>query len=294
MKSSNGPGLVVNNIQHRIYTIRGVQVIIDRDLAEIYNVETRRLNEQVRRNITRFPSEFMFQLTKEEMEDWMSQIAISNKEKMGIRKTPFAFTEQGVAMLSSVLHSKTAIQVSIQIMNVFIKMRNFISTNASIFQRLDTVEKRQYFTNTKLDKVFELIESREIKPKKGIFFDGQVFDAYVFISNLVKQAKNSVVLVDNYIDESILTLFSKRAKNCTVTIYTNSLSRQLKLDLEKHNAQYPPIEIKVFRNSHDHFLILDNKEVFHIGASLKDLGKKWFAFSKFNKNALKILDKLKD
>ena len=116
----------------------------------------------------------------------------------------------------------------------------------------------------------------------------------MFISNLVKQAKNSVVLVDNYIDESILTLFSKRAKNCTVTIYTNSLSRQLKLDLEKHNAQYPPIEIKVFRNSHDHFLILDNKEVFHIGASLKDLGKKWFAFSKFNKNALKILDKLKD
>jgi len=207
MENSNISGLVVNNIKYRIYTIRGVQVIIDRDLAEIYNVETRRLNEQVRRN---------------------GRLDVANCDRFEALKystsLPYVFTEQGVSMLSAVLRSKTAVQISVQIMDAFVDMRKFINNNASVFQRLDIIEKKQYRVDSKLDKVFELIESRELKPKKGIFFDGQVFDAYVFISNLVKQAKNSIVLVDNYIDESTLTLFSKRAKHCIVTIYTNSLS----------------------------------------------------------------------
>lgn len=283
-----------DSIKNKIYTIRGMQVMLDRDLAELYGVETRVLNQAVKRNSARFPEEFMFQLTKDEIENWMSQIVISNKELMGMRKMPFVFTEQGVSMLSAVLKSEIAVSISIKIIKSFVEMRRFISNNALIFQRLDSLEQKQFKTDNKVEAILNAIEDKSIKPKQGIFYDGQVYDAYVFVSDLIKSANESIVLIDNYIDESILTLLSKRNVNVKATIYTKNITKQLELDLQKHNAQYPHIKVKKFDSSHDRFLLIDEKEVYHIGASLKDLGKKWFAFSKFDKSVLSILEKLEE
>ena len=280
------------DIRAKIYTIRGLQVMLDRDLAELYGVETRRLNEQVKRNSERFPNEFMFQLTKQELENWISQFATSNKELMGLRKLPFAFTEQGVSMLSAVLKSKSAIEMSIQIIKSFVAMKKFISNNALIFQRLDILEQKQFLTNEKIDLILSAIEDKSIKPKQGIFYNGQMYDAYVFIATLIKSAKTEIILIDNYIDESVFTLLSKRDKDVKATIYTQNITKELELDFKKHNTQYPPIMLKKFNQSHDRFLILDHIEVYHIGASLKDLGKKWFAFSKLDIENLAILTKL--
>lgn len=280
------------DIKAKIYTIRGLQVMLDRDLAELYGVETRRLNEQVKRNSERFPNEFMFQLTKQELENWISQFATSNKELMGLRKLPFAFSEQGVSMLSAVLKSKSAIEMSIQIIKSFVAMKKFMVNNALIFQRLDILEQKQFLTNEKIDLILSAIEDKSIKPKQGIFYNGQMYDAYVFIATLIKSAKEEIILIDNYIDESVFTILSKRDKDVKATIYTQNITKELELDLKKHNAQYPNIALKKFNQSHDRFLILDQKEVYHIGASLKDLGKKWFAFSKLAIENLAILEKL--
>lgn len=282
-----------DSIKTKIYTIRGMQVMLDRDLAELYGVETRVLNQAVKRNMERFPEEFMFQLTKEETDYWMSQIVISNKERMGIRKMPFVFTEQGVSMLSAVLKSEIAVSISIKIIKSFVEMRRFISNNDLIFQRLDSLEQKQSKTDEKVEAILSAIEDKSIKPKQGIFYDGQVYDAYVFVSDLIKSADESIVLIDNYIDDTVLTLLSKREAKVKAIIYSKNITKQLELDLHKHNAQYPTIELKKFDSSHDRFLIINGKEVYHIGASLKDLGKKWFAFSKFDVGALEILGRLK-
>ncbi len=281
-------------IKNKIYYMRGFQVMFDRDLAELYGVETKRLNEQVKRNIDRFPNEFMFQLTKFELENWKSQFATSNKELIGLRKLPFAFTEQGVSMLSAVLKSDIAVSVSVSIMKSFVQMRKFMSNNTLVFQRLDSLEQKQFKTDEKVDAILDAIESKELKPKQGIFYDGQVYDAYLFVSDLIKSAKKSIVLIDNYCDESVLTLLSKRDADVKTCIYTKNITKELQLDLKKHNTQYQKIELKKFDLSHDRFLILDDRDVYHIGASLKDLGKKWFAFSKFEMDALDILIKLKN
>lgn len=280
-----------NDIQSNIFTIRGLQVMVDRDLAALYEVGTKVLNQAVKRNIERFPEKFRFQLTAEEKTELVTNCDRFDSLKHSTT-SPHVFTEQGVSMLSAVLKSKTAVKVSIQIMDAFVSMRKFIANNAIIFQRLNNIEQKQLITDTKLDKIFEAIEAREIKPKQGIFFNGQIFDAYVFVADLIKTAKTSIVLIDNYVDETVLTLLSKRVKNCQTTIYTKAISKKLQLDLKKHNQQYPPVKIKILKNAHDRFLILDNKDIYHFGASLKDLGKKWFAFSKFEKGALKVLGRL--
>ncbi len=292
-------------IKSKIYHIRNVQVMLDEDLAELYNVETKVLNQAVKRNIERFPAEFMFQLTETEHKNLISQSVASSEfglrsQNVTLEKTrgkhrkylPYVFTEQGVAMLSGVLRSKIAIKVSIQIMNAFVAMRRFIASNAQIFQRLDRVEIKQIEHDQKFEEIFDAIQSKDIQPEKGIFFEGQIFDAYTFISDLVRSAHESIILIDNYIDDSVLTLFSKRNKDVAITIFTKEISKQLSLDIAKYNSQYPPIEVKEFKQSHDRFLIIDNKEVYHFGASLKDLGKKWFAFSKFDKEAFNLMDKL--
>ncbi|MEE8589669.1 MAG: ORF6N domain-containing protein [Sulfurimonadaceae bacterium] len=282
-----------SEIEKKIYTIRGLQVMLDRDLAELYGVETRVLKQAVKRNRERFPDAFMFELKEDEVDTLVSQTVIPSKKFFG-GALPYVFTEQGVSMLSAVLKSKTAIDMSIKIINSFVQMRKFISQNAGIFQRLDDLEQKQQLTDKKLDTVLNAIEDKTLKPKQGIFFDGQIFDAYVFVSELIKSAKSSLVIMDNYVDESVLMLLSKRDYNCKVTIYTKTISKQLQLDLKKYNEQYPPIEIKTFKEAHDRFLIIDDKSVYHIGASLKDLGKKWFAFSKFDKEALALLEKLEE
>lgn len=284
---------VENKVESLIRVIRGQQVMLDRDLAELYGVETRRLNEQVKRNIERFPEDFMFQLTKEEFENWKSQFATSNSIVMGARKRPYAFTEQGVAMLSGVLKSSTAVEANIRIMRAFVSMRHFMVNNAAFFQRLETIEFNQLESNKvqakilahqevqdhRIDEIFRRLDEGMYKPKQGIFFDNQIYDAYSFVSELVKSAKQRIILIDNYVDETVLTLLDKRGENVSATIYTQQISRQLRLDVDRHNSQYPPIEVDVFRRSHDRFLCIDDT-VYHVGASIKDLGKKWFAFSK--------------
>ena len=287
-----------NKLQGLIYTIRGVQVMYDNDLAELYGVEIKRLNEQVKRNRERFPEEFMFQLTDEEFAFLRSQNATLETGRGRHRKyLPYVFTEQGVAMLSAVLRSETAVKISIQIIKAFVAMRKFITTNAQIFHRLDAVEQKQLEhkaeTDEKFDRIFNAIESKEITPKQGVFFDGQIFDAYKFVSDLIRRAKKSIIIIDNYIDDSVLLLLTKRKKSVTVKIFTKTISKQLALDVKKYNSQYPPVEIIKFKYAHDRFIIIDDKEVFHFGASLKDLGKKWFAFSKLEKDAFRLMERLK-
>ena len=290
-KSGNQQLPVENNVESLIRVIRGQQVMLDRDLAELCGVETRRLNEQVKRNIERFPEDFMFQLTSNEFDNLKSQIAISSWG--GVRKLPYAFTEQGVAMLSGVLKSSTAVEANIRIMRAFVSMRHFMVNNAAIFQRLETIEFNQLESNKvqakilahqevqdhRIDEIFRRLDEGMYKPKQGIFFDNQIYDAYSFVSELVKSAKQRIILIDNYVDETVLTLLDKRGENVSATIYTQQISRQLRLDVDRHNSQYPPIEVDVFRRSHDRFLCIDDT-VYHVGASIKDLGKKWFAFSK--------------
>ncbi len=278
------------NIQSRIFTVRGLQVMLDRDLAQLYGVETRVLKQAVKRNIERFPEDFMFELSDIEIDFMVSQSVIPSKKHFGGAK-PFVFTEQGVANLSAILTSKAAIQINIKIMRAFVQMRRFIAQNALIFQKFDQIEQKLLKHDDNFDKIFKAIESRDITPKQGIFFDSQIFDAYVFASELIKSAKKSIILIDNYIDESVLLLLSKRAAGCSAVICTKNITKSLELDLAKHNAQYPKIELKKFDLSHDRFLLIDD-EVYHIGASLKDLGKKWFAFSKMDKSSLDILGRL--
>ena len=297
--------IIKEDISKKIRTFRNTKVMLDSDLAELYGVSTGRLNEAVKRNIDRFPEDFIFQLTSKEFEiliEWtgktstddnrsISQFAISKTRRGGRQKLPFVFTEQGVAMLSGVLKSQRAVQVNIYIMRAFVSMRQFIKNNADLFVRLDVLENKQIKTDKDVKKIFEAISDKRTLKTQGVFYDGQMFDAYLFINDLLKKAKNSIILIDNYIDESVLVLFSS-LKGIQVTIYTDKLTEKLKLDLEKYNAQYSNIEIKQFTRSHDRFLIFDKKEVYHLGASIKDLGKKWFAFSKLDKDSLTILDRL--
>ncbi len=273
------------DIQPLIRIIRGQQVMLDRDLAVLYRVETRVLNQAVKRNLERFPEDFMFQLTKEEFENWKSQFVTSKSIIMGARKLPYAFTEQGIAMLSSVLKSKTAVDVNIRIMRAFVSMRRFIAINSQLVQRLETIEyhqlemkQHQEITDKRIDEVFKRLDAN-IPPMQGVFYDGQVFDAYRFVSDLMRKAKRSIVLIDNYVDETVLTLLDKRTSGVSATIYTQQINAQLQLDINRHNTQYPAIEVNIFKRSHDRFLCIDD-DVYHIGASIKDLGKKWFAFSK--------------
>jgi len=281
----------IEEIQKRIYTVRNVQVMLDEDLAVLYSVGTKVLNQAVKRNKERFPPEFMFQLTKEDMENLRSQFVTSSWG--GRRYLPYAFTEQGVAMLSAVLRSETAIRVSIQIMNAFVAMRRFLQTNAQIFQRLDSLELKQFQTDQKVDYILNAIEQKTVIPKQGIFYDGQVFDAWNFVSNIIRSVQKSIILIDNYIDDTVISLFAKRNKGVTVALLTRNPSQQLKADVEKFNAQYEPILLKDFSAAHDRFLIIDQTNLYHIGASLKDLGKKWFAFSKMDIQAVEMIENLK-
>lgn len=289
--------IAISHIQDHIFTIREMQVMIDSDLAEMYQVELKRLNEQVKRNTERFPEHFCFQLTADEYDYLKSQIATSSGHG-GRRYLPYVFTEQGVSMLSAVLRSKTAIRVSIQIMDAFVQMRKFISQNAGLFQRLDGLEEKQLqfqvATDLRFEQVFKALESKNELPDQGIFFNGQVYDAYAFTAALIRKANKSIILIDNYVDDTVLTLLSKRSEGVSATIYTKSVSKQLRLDLKKHNSQYPEIKMVEFKEAHDRFLILDEKDCYHIGASLKDLGKKWFAFSKMEGMTEMILGKLKN
>ena len=265
-------------IESLIHIIREQQVMLDSDLARLYGVETKVLNQAVKRNIHRFPEDFMFQLTKEEC--LRSQIVTSNGGRGGSRYIPYVFTENGVAMLSSVLRSDKAIEVNINIMRAFSTMRNFLMNNAAIFQRMDQLEMKQLKTDEKVDAILDKLSDND-KPKEGVFFNGQIFDAYALVADLIRQAKTRIVVIDNYIDDSVLVQLSKRKPGGKVDIYDGQISRQLRQDVEKHNEQYPGVTLHKYAKAHDRFIVID-EDVYHIGASLKDLGKKLFAFSKMD------------
>ena len=317
----------LENIENLIHVIRGKQVMLDVDLARLYGVETKRLNEQVKRNMDRFPEDFMFQLSKDEVDFLRSQIAtiengdnnvlrsqIATIENEGnglrsqnasidmrgrhVKYMPYAFTENGVAMLSGVLRSQQAININIQIMRAFTTMRHFIASNAQVFQRLEVIEHTQLSlvahkedTDKKFEEVFRRLDEGNAATKQVIFYDGQIFDAYSFINDRIREANKRIVLIDNYVDDSVLKMLDKRAKDVSAKVYTKFWTPQLPIDIKKHNAQYAPIDVEQFDRAHDRFLCIDDT-VYHIGASLKDLGKKWFAFNRMEQTTDDLLSKM--
>lgn len=288
-------------IESLIHVIRGQQVMIDSDLARLYGVETKYLKRAVKANIKRFPPDFMFELELTEFDSLRCKNCTSNTkpQRGGTRYMPFAFTEQGVAMLSSVLKSDTAIEVNIRIMRAFTAMRSFLINNAHVFQRLETVEHHQLLLqehlsehDRKFEEVLSRLDDKDSEPIEGFFFEGQIFDAYSLISDLIRKASRRIVLIDNYVDDRILKVLTKREEGVSATIYTDPRHSQITNDLRRHNAQYSPVEVRHCSNVHDRFLIIDDT-VYFIGGSIKDLGKKIVAFSQMHQNPDIILARLR-
>jgi hypothetical protein len=290
-------------IESKIFTIRGAQVMLDRDLGEMYQVETRVLNQAVKRNSNRFSEKFRFQLTEDEIEDLKSQIVTSNsrsqfvtlnnsgtEQGQNIKYLPYAFTEQGVAMLSAVLRSEKAVMVSIQIMNAFVEMRKFLAHIAGLLQRVESIESKLQLNDQHFEKIFTALEQGKPEIKQDIFFKGQIFDANSFVIDLIKKAKTELIIIDNYIDLTIMKMLTEKSRNVRVKIITQKNTPIKTLDIEKFNAKYGTLSIQDSSDFHDRFLIIDQNELYHIGASLKDLGKKCFAFSVIeDKNVLSNL-----
>ncbi len=274
-------------IKNMIYLVRNQQVMLDYELAMLYQVETRVLNQAVKRNIERFPERFRFQLTKEEYENLISQFVTSSLEEEksgygGRRKLPFVFTEQGIAMLASVLRSETAVQTSIHIMDSFVDMRRFLANNALLFERISNVELKQLEyrkeTDEKLERIFEYISQNEEVAQK-IFFEGQIYDAFSLIVDLIQKAKKEITLVDGYVDVKTLNLLSKKKEQVSATVFTQKQTKLTDTDCDNFNAQYPSLKLRYTKTFHDRFLIIDRKKAYHIGASLKDAGKKCFGIN---------------
>ena len=291
----------IEDIKKMIYTIRGKQVMLDSEVAMLYHYPTKRINETVKRNKERFPENFCFLLTEEEVENLRSQFVTSSLESLRSqiatlkikgrgqhrKYLPYAFTEQGIAMLSGLLRNSIAIQVSINIMNAFVEMRKFLSTNGHVFERLTNVEYQLLEHDKELSKhekqferVFdELQRNKKEEFNQKIFFEGQIYDAYSLIVDIIKTAKNKILIIDNYIDDSVLKMISKKNKNVEVIIVTAQNNNLIKLDIHKFNKQYPTLKVIRTNKFHDRFIVIDNQKLYHIGASLKDLGKKCFAIS---------------
>ena len=290
-------------IKNLIYTIRGKQVMLDSDVAMLYHYETKKINQAVKRNIERFPEKFCFQLTEEEFSSLRSQIVTLNKttvqdnfEDSSLRSQfatlnentgrgkhrkylPYVFTEQGIAMLSGLLKNDIAIQVSINIMDAFVEMRKFLMVNGQLFERLTNVEYKLLEHDKKFDKVFDQLQNEE-NIKQKIFFEGQIYDAYSLIIDIIKKANKKILIIDNYIDDSVLKMLTKKNKNVEVVILTSNKSNIQKIDIQKFNKEYPILKIAKTNKFHDRFIVIDNKEMYHLGASIKDLGKKCFGINK--------------
>ena len=285
----------IEDIKQKIYTIRGKQVMLDSDIAIEFEVETKRINEAVKRNYKRFPEESCFQLNEKDFDSLRSQFATLKNQGRGQHRKylPYAFTEQGVAMLSAVLHSDKAINVSIKIMNAFVEMRHFIYNNAQVFERLTNVESKLLDHDKKFEEVFNQFKIKD-NVKQKIFFNGQVYDAFSMMVDLIKKAENEFILIDNYVDIDTLNILSKKKDNVNVEIYTKRDTKLNNKDVNKFNIQYPTLKVKYTDKFHDRFLILDKKYIYHIGASLKDLGKKCFGITLIKYDAIigDILSKL--
>ena len=285
------PSQVPNQeIKNLIYTIRGKQVMLDSDVAMLYHYETKRINEAVKRNIERFPIEFCFKLTRAEYDVLKSQFATSNI-RGGKSKLPYVFTEKGIIMLSGLLKNAIAIEVSIRIVEAFVEMRKFISTNGQIFERLTNVEYKLLEHDRKFDEVFNQLQHEE-NIKQKIFFEGQIYDAYSLIIDIIKKAKQKILIIDNYVDESVLKMLTKKNKMVEVIIITSNKSSIQNIDIQKFNKEYPVLKVATTNKFHDRFIVIDNKEMYHLGASIKDLGKKCFGINKIED--MKIIEKFLD
>ncbi|MBQ8325574.1 MAG: ORF6N domain-containing protein [Lachnospiraceae bacterium] len=284
-------------IKNLIYVIRGQQVMLDSDLAELYQVETKVFNQAVKRNKERFPKEFCFQLAREEYNSLRSQI-VTSKGKGGRRYLPYVFTEQGIAMLSAVLRSDIAIQVSIKIMNMFVEMRRFMANNSLVLNRINEIEVKQLIyqkdADEKFDKIFTYISEHEEVSQK-IFFEGQIYDAFSLLAELIAKAKTEIVLIDNYVDVGTLNILAKKQENVKVQIYTVKRAKLSPTDINNFNQQYPALSVNYTEEFHDRFLIIDESWGYHIGASLKDAGKKCFAINRIEdwENIRDILKRIK-
>lgn len=274
------------NIKNLIYTIRGKQVMLDSDVANLYNYKTKSLNLAVRRNIERFPEEFCFQLNEKELENLRFQIETSKREndkvsssRGGRRYLPYVFTEQGVAMLAGVLKSDVAVSVSIKIIKAFISMRKILINNGQIFDRLVGLEYKQLENEKNFNKIFNMLNSQENITQK-IFFQGQIWDSYSLIVDIIKKANSKISIIDNYVDDSILKMLSKKKNGVEAVILTSEKSNISKLDVQKFNKEYPLLKVAKSNKFHDRFIIIDNKELYHVGSSIKDLGKKCFGINK--------------
>lgn len=271
------------NIKNLIYTIRGKQVMIDSDVAMLYHYETKNINKAMKRNIERFPEDFCFRLTKEELDTmWFQNGTTYKSESVKYRSEkylPYAYTEQGIAMLAGILKSEIAVNVSINIIKAFIEMRKFISLNGQVFERLTKIEYKLLEHDKKFDEVFNQLQQEE-NIKQKIFFAGQIYDAYSLIVDIIKTAKTKILIIDNYIDDSVLKMLSKKNKEVEVAILTSDKSNISKLDVQKFNKEYPLLKVAKLNKFHDRFIIIDNKELYHCGASIKDLGKKCFGINK--------------
>lgn len=282
-KESDVEKYETDNIKNLIYTIRGKQVMIDSDVAMLYHYETKNINKAMKRNIERFPEDFCFQLTEKELKVMWFQngTTLDNMKYRSIKYLPYVYTEQGISMLAGVLKNEIAVQVSISIIRAFIEMRRFISLNGQVFQEINDIKGQLLEHDKKFDEVFdELQRKQESEFKQSIFFDGQIYDAYSLIIDIIKKAKQKILIIDSYIDDSILKMLSKKNKDVEVVILTSQNSNLNKLDVNKFNKQYPTLKIAITNKFHDRFIVIDNKELYHCGASLKDLGKKCFAISK--------------
>ncbi len=273
-----------NDLKNKIYTIRGVQVMLDSDLAEIYGYETKRFNEQVKNNIERFDEDFRFQLTQDEVDVLRSKFSTTNISTMS-RSLPYAFTEQGIYMLMTVLKGELAVKQSKTLIRLFKQMKDFVLTNSQLFAEIDSIKKHliesdlHHKENDKrIDELFTLMDKYKIEEKQGIFFQGQIFDAYAKFESFIQSAKKEIVLIDGYVDLTVLERLAKKKKGVNVLLYTDSKTKITNLDVQKFNAQYPTLTLNFTSKMHDRFLIIDNSVLYHIGASLKDLAKKCFAF----------------
>ena len=272
-----------------VLKINGHQVMLDFDLAKLYGVTTKALNQAVKRNPSRFPNDFVFQIEQQKKDELVTNCDRLKSLKHSLHP-PYAYTEHGIAMLSSVLKSDIAVQVNIHIVRVFVNLRKEINESTVLLSRISNIETMLLDHDSKIN--FLETSYSDNHPKSGIFFNNQIFDAYAFSSDLIKSAKKSIILIDNYIDETTLLQLSKRNADVACVIYTERITPEIQLDLEKHNSQYPPIHIRILKNTHDRFLIIDNQELYHLGASLKDLGKRWFAFSKMDGFLNEVLARL--
>ena len=274
----------VEDIKQKIFTIRGKQVILDSDVAKLYDYETKNINKAMKRNIERFPEDFCFQITDDEKKVLRFQNGTLELEKGKGQHTkylPYAYTEQGIAMLSGLLKNEIAIQVSINIMRAFIEMRKFITSNGQVFERLTNVEYKLLEHDKKIEELFAEFEQGD-KITQKLFFDGQIWDSYNLIVNIIKRAESKILIIDNYIDDSILEMLSKKKEGVEVVIITSNKSNILKLDIQKFNKEYPTLKIAKSDKFHDRFIIIDDKELYHCGASLKDLGKKCFGINRID------------